>query len=53
MKPSYLFLEEDDVKVPVRPSRWYPQVGKSKVPDVEKMKSCIDDRNPSYQPPHR
>ena len=41
-------------RVPVRRSRWYPAVGqRSAVPDVSKIKSSIDNRNPQYKPTKR
>ena len=38
-------------KVPVRRSRWYPEVGlSSAVPDLAKIKSSIDHWNLQYKP---
>ena len=41
-------------KVPVRRSRWYPEVGKSSaVPDITRIKPSIDDWNLQYKPTTR
>ena len=38
----------------MRPSRWYPEVRRSTVlPDITRVRSSIDNRNPGYQPVHR
>ena len=40
-----------DVKVPVRRSRWYPEVGlSSAVPDLTRIKSSTDHWNLQYKP---
>ena len=40
--------------MPVRRSRWYPEVGKTDaVPDITKVKSNIDNWNLQYKPARR
>ena len=46
-----LFISE---VAPMRPSKWYPEVRRPTVlPDITRVRSSIDNRNPGYQPSHR
>ena len=46
-----LFISE---VAPMRTSKWYPEVRRPTVlPDITRVRSSIDNRNPGYQPSHR
>ena len=42
-------IAEEEV-VPVRNSRWYPDVGEAPPPNLHKVKGTIDNRNRNYNP---
>ena len=44
--------DEDDEEetVPLRKSRWYPEVGKAPAPNLKKIRTNIDNVNRRYQP---
>ena len=43
---------ESDETVPLRSSRWHPQVGRAPAPNLKKARSTIDNKNNKYQPPN-
>ena len=50
-RPSSTYPEFEET-VPLRSSRWHPQVGRAPAPNLKKARSTIDNKNDKYQPPN-
>ena len=50
-RPTSTYPESEET-VPLRTSRWHPQVGRAPAPNLKKARSTIDNKNNKYQPPN-